>query len=283
MNVRESVRMYWNVKPVGLASFFRLYIGLLSSFVMVALTRGRFRSTGHLTPGRSRLKVTTAGVIAEVAPGNNSLALLAGVHELKTTTWFNVKPREVVVDVGAHIGRYTLIAAKHASKVVSVEPDPSNFAMLKSNIRLNHFSNVTPLQLAISDTPGKRWFFLAGGGDSGTSSLEFDWSWTLDAGIKRREVEVECETLDRLVESLGLEHIDWLKIDVEGHEIAVLEGAKKALARTERLILEVAEGNETICRDFVRQAGFEIVSIDQGEKEPGVRSSSNWFLHRTEN
>src|SRR5205807_1677814 len=98
----------------------------------------------------------------------------------------------------------------------------SNFAMLISNLKLNHFRNVIPLQLAVSNSPGRRLFFLAGRGDTGTSSLEPSWTWTLDAGVKRREVEVECETLDRLVASLSLERIDWLKIDVEGHEIAVL-------------------------------------------------------------
>jgi FkbM family methyltransferase len=280
MNIRESVRMYWRVKPVGLNSFLRLYFALLASFVVVTLIRGRFRSTGHLTPGSSRLKITTAGVIAEVTPGNNSLALIAGVHEPRTTSWFDVKPGEVVVDVGAHIGRYTLIAAKHASKVVSIEPDPSNFAMLESNIKLNFFSNVVPLRLAISNSPNRRRLFLAGGGDTGTSSLESNWSWTLDAGSKRREVEVECETLDRLSNLLGLERIDWLKIDVEGHEIPVLEGAKATLARTRKLILEVAEGNETGCRELVRQAGFELVAIDKGEKEEKIRASSNWLLYR---
>jgi hypothetical protein len=102
----------------------------------------------------------------------------------------------------------------------------------------------------------------------------------LDAGVRRREVEVECETLDHIVVLLGLERIDWLKIDVEGHEIAVLEGARSALAMTNRLILEVAEGNETVCWDLIREAGFEMVSIDQGVKEEGVRASSNWFLRR---
>ncbi|TMI06134.1 FkbM family methyltransferase [Candidatus Bathyarchaeota archaeon] len=259
----------------------RLYVGLIASLIVVALIRGRFKSTGHLMPGTAQLRVTTAGVLADVVPGNNSLALLAGVQEPKTTTWFKVKQGEVVVDVGAHIGRYTLIAAKQALKVVSIEPDPSNFAMLESNIKLNEFCNVIPLQLAASSSHGKRRFYLANGGDTGTSSLERSWFWTLDAGVKRKEIEVECETLDSVVDSLGLEQIDWLKIDVEGHETAVLEGAGALLARTRKLILEVAEGNETCCRELVRRAGFELVAIDQGKKEDGLRASSNWLLHRT--
>lgn len=280
MNILESVKMYWNVKPVGLNSFLRLYVALLASFVNVVLMRGRFKSTGHLTPGRSRLKVATAGIIAEVTPGNNSLALLAGVHEPRTTTWFDVKRGDVVLDVGAHIGRYTLIAAKRASRVVSIEPDPSNFAMLESNIRLNNFSNIVPLRLAVSSSPGRRRLFLAGGGDSGTSSLEPSWSWILDTGLERRHIEVECETLDLLVSSLGVEHIDWLKIDVEGHEIDVLEGAKATLARTGKIILEVAEGNEAVCTELVTRAGFNLAAMDQGLKEEGLRASSNWLLSR---
>lgn len=274
--------MYWNVKPVGLRSFVRLYVGLVSSFVAVAFMPSKFRSTGHLTPGKSRLKVSTGGVIAEVEPGNNSLALLAGVHEPKTTSWFHVKPGEVVVDVGSHVGRYSLIAAKCASRVVSIEPDPSNFAMLESNIRLNNFSNITSIQLALSDSPGRRQFFLASGGDSGTSSLEQDWFWRLDAGVKRRAVEVQCETLDRLVSSLGLDRIDWLKVDVEGHEVSVLQSAGVTLSRTRKLILEVAEGNEARCQEIVRGAGFRLADVDGGQKEQGLRSSSNWLLSRGE-
>lgn len=274
--------MYWNVKPVGLRSFLRLYLGLVSSFVAAAFMPGKFRSTGHLTPGKCRLKVAMGGVIAEVEPGSNSLALFAGVHEPRTTSWFDVKSGEVVVDVGSHVGRYSLIAAKCGSRVVSIEPDPSNFAMLESNIRLNKFSNITPLQLALSDSPGRRRFFLAGGGDSGTSSLEQDWFWRLDAGVKRREVEVQCETLDRLISSLGMDRIDWLKIDVEGHEISVLQGASATLSRTRKLILEVAEGNEARCQEIVGSAGFRLVDVDGGQKEQGLRSSSNWLLSRRE-
>ncbi len=280
MTIWTSLKLYWGLKPVGISSFFRLYVGLASSFILVVMSRGKFKSTGHLIPGRARLRVATAGVLAEVTPGNNSLALFAGVHEPKTTAWFEVKSGEVVVDVGAHIGRYSLIAAKRASKVVSVEPDPSNFAMLEFNIQLNGFSNVTPMWLALSNSPGKRRFYLAGGGDTGTSSLESSWLWRLDT-VKRKEIEVECETLDRLVDSMGLEMINWLKIDVEGHEVAVLQGSHATLARTRRLILEVAERNEMDCRELVQRAGLEIVSVDEGKKEEGVRASSNWLLCRT--
>ncbi len=47
--------------------------------------------------------------------------------------------------------------------------------------------------------------------------------------------------MDSLIDSLGLQTIDWLKIDVEGHEVSVLEGGQSALAKTRRLILEVAQ------------------------------------------
>lgn len=281
LNVRESVRLYWHLRPVGLNSFLRFYLALAFSLFLVVFARSRFRSTGHLTLGRSRLRVTTSGVLVEVQPGNNSLALLAGAHEPRTTSWFRVKPGDVVVDVGAHVGRYSLIAAKNASRVISIEPDPSNFALLESNIKLNGFSNILPMKLAASNNPGRRRFYLSGGGDSGTSSLEKSWSWALDKGVTRRELDVECETLDRLVMSLKLDHIDWLKVDVEGHELAVLEGARDTLGMTGKLILEVAEGNEAECNKIVEEAGFRLIAADEGPKEQGLRSSSNWMLQRT--
>jgi FkbM family methyltransferase len=239
-----------------------------------------FKSTGFMIPGKSRLIVRAGGALWFVEPKTNSLAILAGLHEPRTIGWFKVEPNDVVVDVGAHIGRYSLIAARMASRVVSIEPEDSNFKMLVDNIRLNGFSNISPLQLALSDSPGNRLFYIATGGDTGTHSVEPEWRRMLDTKRRRKSITVRCETLDRVVISLGLARIDWLKIDVEGHEIEVLKGSTATLSITRNLILEVAEGNEDACRKQLGKAGMRLVSIDQGRKERGIRASSNWLLTR---
>ena len=267
-----------NVRPIGIQSAARLYASYAASFVMELLLPGKFKSTGYLIPGRSKLRVIFEGIRTDVSPRTNSLAIIAGVHEPKTTTWFRVSQGETVIDVGAHIGRYTLIAAKTASRVISIEPEPTNYALLQNNIKINNFTNITALRVALSNERSLKKFYLAGGGDTGTSSLEQDFSWRLDLGTKRMVVEVETRTLDSVVDSLKISVIDWLKIDVEGHEVHVLEGGGQTLARTRKLILEVAEGNEDACKEFVRHAGFDTVAVEEGKKAAGLRANSNWLL-----
>jgi len=274
----DSLKLYMNVRPVGIQGAARLYTSYAASFVMELLFPNRFKSTGYLIPGRSRLRVTFEGIRTDVSPRTNNLAIIAGVHEPKTTTWFHVSQGETVVDVGAHIGRYTLIAAKTASRVISIEPEPTNFSLLQDNIKLNNFTNVIALQVALSNKKSRKKFYVAGGGDTGTSSLQQDFSWRLDLGVMRKAVEVETQTLDSIVDSLEIRAIDWLKIDVEGHEVQVLEGGGQTLARTRKLILEVAEGNEEACKGLVRYAGFETVAVEEGKREAGLRASSNWLL-----
>ena len=69
-------------------------------------------------------------------------------HEDVIIQYFHPKEGDVVIDVGAHIGRYTIIASKRVGpngKVIAIEADPSNFEMLNRNIQLNRLANVTTL------------------------------------------------------------------------------------------------------------------------------------------
>ncbi len=221
---------------------------------------------------RSTLLYLLERTLANVRPRTNDLDILAH-HKPKTASWFQVKPGDVVVDAGAHIGRYSLAAAWYPSRVVATEPDPSNFAVLKANIRLNAFSNVLALPVALSEERGPRLLYLAERDNKGTSSLEPTWP-PGPAVSQRKTVKVECETLDHLVDQLGLRAIDWLKVDVEGHEVRVLEGARSALARTRHLILEVAQGNEEACKDRTERAGLELVAVEEGSP------TGNWLFVR---
>jgi FkbM family methyltransferase len=165
------------------------------------------------------------------------------------------------------------MAAKYASRVVAVEPEPSNYSALLSNIRFNSYSNVTALCVALSDRNRKLPLHVAALGNMGSSSLEPE---SIEQGTesKRGTVEVQCDTLDSIVARLNLESIDWLKIDVERHEIPMLEGAQETLAKARNVILEVSRGNEAACIKLMKRAGLDYTSIDVGAR------SSNWFLTR---
>ena len=271
--ILRAASAYLQVRPIGVRNAIRLYISYQVSILLYLLAPARFRSVGYLIPGHSKLTVTIGGVHANVRPGTTDLAILATAHEPRTSSWFQVKPGDVVVDVGAHIGRYTLMAARYASRVVAVEPEPSNYSALLSNIRFNSYSNVTALCVALSDQNRKLPLHVAALGNMGSSSLEPE-SIGQGTESKRGTVEVQCDTLDSIVARLNLESIDWLKIDVERHEIPMLEGAQETLAKARNVILEVSRGNEAACIKLMKRAGLDYTSIDVGVR------SSNWFLTR---
>lgn len=251
----------------------RLFLTYGASLLMKLVLPRRFQSVGYLIPGKSNLTVSISGLLANVRPRTPDLAIFASSNEAQTAGWFKVRPGEVVVDVGAHIGRYTLVAARKTSKVIAIEPEPSNFSMLKSNIRLNGFSNVVALPLALTMNQGRVPMYIPVSGNTAASSIDRTWSKRGDKPQNTKVVEVEGDTLDNLMAPLGLRVIDWLKIDVEGHEVAVLQGALKALRRTKRVILEVSQGNEVVCRDLLKSAGFTLMATE----EVNVYAS-NWLL-----
>ncbi len=283
MNWGNSLLTYMTrILPSRPLDVFRLYIAYTGSIILRVLAPKSFKSVGHMIPGKSRLMVHGFGVFAFIMPKTNDLGLFAGIQEPNTIHWFNPTNGDVVIDVGAHIGRYTLIAAKQAGMVVSVEPEPRNFFLLQENVKLNRFRNVIAIKTAVSDKQVSQELSVSGGGDTGTSSLEENWSWRLDKGVERNRIELETETLDQITDRLQVAEIDWLKIDVEGHEIPVLNGASRTLAKTRRLILEVAEGNETACSRLVGENRFHVLSIDRGVKTAGLRASSNWLLEKAD-
>jgi FkbM family methyltransferase len=270
--IREALRSHLQVHPIGVRNALRLYFSYAVSPIAKLLLPSRFRGVGYFIPGGANLRVHVNGVLAEVRPRTADLSIFALVLEPRTATWFKVGAGDIVVDVGAHIGRYTLMAARSATKVIALEPEPSNCSLLKANIELNGFSNVLVLPIALSNNRATQKFYLAAQGDTARSSLEQAWSTKRGFLRNQKTIEVESETLDGLMADLGLTTIDLLKIDVEGHELAVLKGASKALHRTRKLILEVSRGNERDCESLFREAEFSLVALEESGE------TSNWFL-----
>src|SRR5438445_9171601 len=149
-----------------------------------------------------------------------------------------------------------------ASRVISVESDPENVALIERNVRLNGFSNVTILPKALSSESGTRSLRPATRENTGTSTVEPAGSGAVPGSESR--VTVECTTLDKLSESVHLTRTDWLKIDVEGHEIEVLRGGPAALTFTRAIVLEVTESTEGVARRIVESAGFDLRRVEDG-------------------
>jgi len=132
--------------------------------------------------------------------------------------WKYMNVREgVFVDVGAHVGKYTVIMArklKRARMVLAFEPHPVNFKYLLVNLRLNGLSNVLPFNMACYSSD--RCLDLYVSQDSGLHSLILPRS--------ERKIKVKACTIDAMVEKLHLEDIRLIKVDVEGAEIEVIKG-----------------------------------------------------------
>src|SRR2546425_2322760 len=176
MSLGSSIRAYIGLRPRTFRDGVRLYAAYGVSVLLRILTPSRSGSVGSWVRGNTNLGVSVDGVRFDVRPRTNDLDLISSKHEPLVTRSFQVAAGDVVVDAGAHIGRYALRAAARASRVIAVEPDPSNFILLEQNVRLNGFSNVVLVPHALSSRAGTRALWLAASGNTGTSSVDPDGS-----------------------------------------------------------------------------------------------------------
>ncbi|MEM3622763.1 MAG: FkbM family methyltransferase [Candidatus Bathyarchaeia archaeon] len=163
----------------------------------------------------------------------DSESILILSYDFEKWMWNHLKlgGGNVFLDVGAHIGKYTIPAAKIVGVngfVVAVEPNPENCKILLKNVQLNKLRNVEVVNIAAWNRKEILKLFIAE--DSGQHSIKRNFGFGF--------VTVPALPLDHLLNELDLDRIDYIKIDVEGAEFEVLEGLKETL-RTKRPIIIV--------------------------------------------
>jgi FkbM family methyltransferase len=152
--------------------------------------------------------------------------LKQGIWEPLETKLFEgeIGPGDIVVDVGANVGYYTLLAARSVGptgKVYAFEPDPEAFALLEENVRLNGLTNVVTIRKALASEAGTMTLFR-NPANRGDHRL-----YDPDGG--RNGILVEVTTLD--AELGDVRGIALVKIDTQGAECSILDGARQLLAR----------------------------------------------------
>jgi FkbM family methyltransferase len=151
---------------------------------------------------------------------------------------FCPKEGDIVVDVGAHIGKYSIIASKMVGsrgKVIAIEAHPGNCDLLRQNIALNKLSNVAVLNCAAHSTETLVRLYEPGQEDGFTI---YNTIMTDRASLNtQRYVEVKANTLDSLLLEAGIKQVNWIKIDVEGAEFEVLRGATAILSSSKDISL----------------------------------------------
>jgi FkbM family methyltransferase len=147
-------------------------------------------------------------------------------HEDHILERFTPREGDTVVDIGAHIGRYTITSSKqvgNTGKVVAIEADPDNFQLLKRNITLNNLTNVLPLNYAVFSTRTRMKLY------DQSASAKYN-SLMLTRARTMNYVEVNADTLDSILKQNEVNQVNWIKIDVEGAEFEVLKGSTKTLS-----------------------------------------------------
>jgi FkbM family methyltransferase len=155
--------------------------------------------------------------------GLSRALILFGTREMDHKVMLEriVKPSMMIFDIGGNIGYYPLMELSllgGTGKMVIVEPSPSNVELLQKNLQLNGYNDVPVLQAAVSDKAGEREFFLSEQSNLGTFHPVGSGSETLTG----ETVDVETVTVPMLAKKFGAP--DLIRMDVEGHEVEVLNG-----------------------------------------------------------
>jgi FkbM family methyltransferase len=162
----------------------------------------------------------------------------------------------VAFDVGANLGLYTLLFSDRVGELGSVwsfEPDPQNLPWLRRNVEQNRLRNVHVEPYALGETSGELTLYQDVA-TSRTSSLVKD-AWQLDA-TPRREASVHVEPLDHYVDLVS--RLDFVKIDTEGFEVAVLRGGRELFRRfSPKLLVEVLERNRAEIEGLLGPLGYD--------------------------
>lgn len=166
----------------------------------------------------------------------------------------------IVVDLGAHIGSFTLMAAQIASKVLAVEPVPSNYRLLKTNIELNGLKNTVLYQMAVSGVSGFQEICIWEGAATGTHSLYLEGS-----GSKKR---VQTISLEDLMKKENLSVIDFLKVDCEGAEHDIFRTiSRETASKIKRIAMETHGIRAEFSIDLplrLSELGFEVRVEERG-------------------
>jgi FkbM family methyltransferase len=108
-----------------------------------------FRGVGLDLGGSAPVQIRCDEFRAWLRPRSEDLHLLRPGHKPATSAWFRPRRGERVVDAGAHIGYFTLLAAARGAEVLAIEPNPATFHALRRNVEGNRFANVRCVSVAL--------------------------------------------------------------------------------------------------------------------------------------
>lgn len=251
-------------EPIGLSNKAVLMISVILTSIIILVYRLINRSKSlkqmifEVFP-RTMLKdclIEFNGAKFLARRGKTDILVLNEFSEPWMKHYFKPEKGDVVIDVGAHVGKYALTAAnlvRDEGIVIAIEAHPENFDALLKNISLNGFKNVIPLNVAAFNKDDEQ-LRLFGSRDNG---------YSLKAFPNTGGVNVRAKRIDSIVENLNIKKVDWVKIDVEGAEVEVLEGMEKIVTRfSPKILIEVHLENMRKIDDLLKNFRKKILGGD---------------------
>lgn len=176
-----------------------------------------------------------------------------------------------VLDVGANIGYYSVQMASlvgNTGKVYAFEPNPAMIEELNRNIKLNQLTNVEVVPVALANAKGRMPFYNPKTGWEGHGSLKQNSTFNA-----QNVIEIVASRLDDVMMEKSIHKVDFIKIDVEGAELGVIQGAFRLLSSDKKPVI-IFEAAENLCNEFghtvfdtlklISDCGYEIRNIDWG-------------------
>lgn len=175
---------------------------------------------------------------------------------------FEFSKDDVVVDIGGHVGIFSIYASKQVKKVYTFEPFIDNFNMLVENINQNKIKNIIAINEAMADKAGEQTLHLSKVGTGSHSLLN-----ELDEG--GREVKIKVISANGFFDKL--DKVDFLKIDCEGSEYKILPNiSDKNFSKIKKISMEVHNIDDKHNVDFIKglliSKGFSVRAIPKGDK-----------------
>ncbi|MCO5259937.1 MAG: FkbM family methyltransferase [Crocinitomicaceae bacterium] len=184
-----------------------------------------------------------------------------------------LKSDSVVIDIGGNIGLFSLFSAKtiqKEGKIISFEPFSVNFERFQENIALNSFSTIVLEKQAVGDSVGSiRLYYDFSEGNLGMVSTK-----KIDNATSE---EVPVNTIDNYLKTKPLTKIDFIKIDVEGHELSVLNGMVDTIKQYHpTILLEVLDNDENAMKvlDFMQKMQYQKSYINDDGTLSAIETNS---------
>lgn len=206
------------------------------------------------------------GLVFKLRSKTNDRVIFNQIWLTKTYTpkGFEIKGDDIVLDIGAHIGFFTVLAAKSApkGKIYAFEPSEENFKLLEENTKINKLDNIELINRAVAKESGIREFALSADDPAG-HAIPYEET-------NRQKIQVQAVSLDNFLKKGDINEVNFLKMDCEGAEYEIFYNcSKETLNKIDKISMEYhdvdVKRTVTHIKNFLEKNAFRVSIKTKGD------------------